>query len=212
MKGALVGVLSGFQGLGSDDSRERPVDRLGAVGASQITEDQRERARAAWEGRNAFQAHRGKSADRGACYSALGVDVVRFKWANVPAAKSDAEGQLAAMLAWPRFNLRLSERECLKVARQALMEHTIDFCPRCRGAKEVPDHSVKDLEGRQPMKSCPSSPEGCGGTGKRHYPDAERIASLGAAFADALFEAHAILTRAEGMAVENAARLLERWR
>jgi hypothetical protein len=189
MKQALALSLAGFQGLGHSDSRERPVDRVGAAGAIQI-------ARATEEMQNAFLC-------------SLGVDLIAFKFGNRASSRADAIDRLAIALAWPRLHLHLRPRERTKVAAWTVQEWAIDMCPICHGAKEIPDRGV-ELEGRQPMKPCPPT-TGCGGTGKRRYSDAERSEALGGNFDKAMAEAHGLIGRAEDLAVRTARQMLERW-
>lgn len=191
MKEAFAAVLTGLHSLGSDEIRERPVDRLGALGMIQ-----RQRAE---------QSNRGKRVDREAALSALGVDLMRFKNANVAAAKLDAQDQLAGVLAWKTWGLTLTGRERSRVAAWAVQEWAIDMCPACKGARMVQSH--EDVEGRQPMKHCTP----CGGSGRRYYSDPERVAALGAAYTEAMEKAHEIIARAEALAVERGKALLERW-
>jgi hypothetical protein len=185
MKEALAAVLAGFQGLGSDESRERPVDRLAALG--QIQNSYADTTAA-----NSFLA-------------SLGVSLISFKYANRPASKQDAEDQLAIALSWKQWNLRLTGKERDKVARQALMEWAIDFCPTCHGRKEVPEQGQQ--EGPQRMKPCMS----CTSTGKRRYSDHERVEAMGKAFDKAMSVAHGIIGRAEDLSVRAAKDMLERW-
>lgn len=191
MKEAFAGVLAGFQGLGNDDSRERPIDRLGALGAIQIKREE--------------QGARGKQADRTAALSALGVRLIAFKFGNCASSKADAEDMLASFIAWPTWDLKTKARQRPVIARQALMEHAIDFCPSCKGAKQVPD--VENVEGKQPMTPCLP----CDATGKRRYTDQERAAAMGQAFAREMDVAHRILGWAEALAVRGGKELLERW-
>lgn len=189
MKEALAVTLVGLHGLGHDSARERPVDRLTAMAA--------------------MQNQRAGEAANAAALRSLGQDVIAFKYANRPDIREDAIDKLAAQLAHVRkLELRPGKRRI--IAAWALQEHVIDMCPRCQGAKEVPMHADQD-NGYQPMMPCPPSPEGCNATGKRRYSDAERIAATGAAHADAFTKAHEYLTRAEHLANETAARMLERW-
>lgn len=189
MKQALALSLAGFQGLGGDDSRERPVDRVAAAGAIQI--------------RHALEAKFNSE------LRSLGVDLIAFKFGNRASSKADAEDKLAIAIAhFPK--LRLSAKERTKIAKWAVQEWAIDMCPMCHGAKEVPDSRGIEIEGRQPMKPCPPT-NGCGGTGKRRYSDAERMEALGAQFDRALSEAHGLIGRAEDLAVRAAKEMLERW-
>lgn len=193
MREAFAGVLGGYQGLGSDDSRERPIDRLAALAAAQIV--------------------RAKDAERTAALASLGVDLIRFKLANQASAKHDAEDKLSAVLAWANaagksaWGIRTSARERDRISRQAVVEWAIDFCPTCSGKGEIPDHDCHT--GAQPMKVCPAD-RGCGGTGKRRYSDAERIEAMGESFAKAMAAAHGIIGRAEALAVRQAREMLER--
>ena len=195
MKMALVGVLGGLQSLAHDDSaHERPVDRLGACAMPA------RRAAAAI----AKQVERATSAEREAILCSLGVELMRFKHSNVAAARLDAEDLLALALVW-RPKLELSGRQRARVARWAVHEWAIDLCPACQGAMQVPDHD-SPREGAQPMKPCCE----CASTGKRRYTDEERIEALGAAFDEAMSEAHEFIASAEALAVGRARKMLER--
>jgi hypothetical protein len=201
MKEAFAGVLAGFQGLGNDDSRERPIDRLGALGAIQIKREE--------------QGARGKQADRTAALSALGVRLIAFKFGNCASSKADAEDMLAGILAWKKreddkpgsqWGLKLSGRERTSIAAWTVHEFAIDLCPSCKGAKQVP--TALEVEGTQPMAPC----QPCGATGKRRYNDTERAAFLGSPYSKAMTEAHGIVGRAESLALEGSLRMLEKWR
>lgn len=178
MRQILAAVLAGFQSLGSDESRERPVDRLGALAYAALESE----------------------------LASLGVDLIAFKYGHRAASKAPAEAKLALLLAMPRNRLGLSAKQCSRVARHAVTEYLIDFCPVCRGAKEVPDRS--GLEGTQPMKPC----DGCGGTGVRRWSDSERSEALGGGdFGRALGLAHGYISKGAALAVSGAVRMLERW-
>lgn len=193
MKAALAAVLTGFQGLEHNDVREKPVDRLGALGMIQRQRDE--------------QSAHGKRVDREAALSSLGVELIRFKGAHVASAKADAEDKLAGIMAWRSWGLDLTGKQRAIVAAWAIREWAVDICPTCAGAREVRDHDQHDQVGTQPMKRCPS----CLGTSKRRYSDEERTAAMGSAFSDAMFRAHEIIGRAEALAVERAKGMLERW-
>lgn len=201
MKPALIGVLGGLQSLSHDDFCERPVDRLGAMGFI---------ARKVPDERNGAQVARSNHEERMAILCSLGVDLIRFKFANIAAARLDAEDMLAMALTWRHKADDLSGREKDKVARWAVEEWASDLCPPrpagCGGAKEVPDHDWQKLEGVQPMRSCPV----CSGSGKRLWTDAERIEAMGQAFAEAMDEAHALIAWAESLAVQRGKKMLER--
>lgn len=187
MKQSLAIALAGLQGLGTtDDHRERPVDRLGALAMAQI--------------------QRADNAARQSFLASLGGDLIAFKFGNRAASKLDAEAKLEVALAWRELRLRAGQRK--RIAAWAIQEWAIDLCPVCKGAKEVPDHS--DLEGAQPMKPCPPSPTGCGGSGKRRYSDEERIEALGETFARAMDEAHRLIGAAEDIATRETIRRVGR--
>lgn len=188
MKQTLAISLAGLQGLGSDDYRERPVDRIGAV---------------AMISRRVEQA---PEALRQSQLAALGVDLVAFKFGNRAPSHKDAVDMLSAYLAWPQFRLGLKAKRLHQVASWAITEWSIDMCPSCQGAKEVPNGEAR--EGAQPMKPCMD----CGSTGKRRYSDAERATALAGEFDKALAVAHGLIGRAEDLAVRGAAQMLERWK
>jgi hypothetical protein len=191
MKQSLAGVLSGFQGLGGDDFRERPVDRLAALGAIQIV--------------------RGRDAARESTLCSLGVDLIAFKLGHRASSKPDAEDKLSLVLAWTdpegknTWKLRLTAKERDRVAVWAVQEWTVDCCPTCNGSAQIPIQ--QDTDGAQPMKPCPS----CDSTGKRRYSDRERIEALGGDFDKAMSTAHGIIGQAEALAVRAAKQMLERW-
>lgn len=196
MKGACAAVLAGFQGLGGDDSRERPVDRLAALGVI---------GREIPDERNGRQIARAAIALQEAHLCSLGVDLIGFKFAHRTTAKKDAEDKLALALAWPQWKLRITSRERDRVAMWTVMEWAVDMCPRCAGASVIPDQAHR--EGAQPMKPCPE----CNSTGKRRYSDHERKEALGGVYDKALSVAHGLIGRAEDLAVRGAKTMLERW-
>lgn len=189
MKQSLAAVLTGLQGLGSDEWRERPVDRLAALGAMQINST--------------------TQAARTSLLCSLGVDLIAFKLGGRVGSRGDAEDVLATVLAWPSWKLKLTASQRDRVARWAVTEWAHDKCqPRpfgCGGAKEVPSHD-KPVDGRQPMQTCPT----CRGTGRRHYSDSERTEALGRTYPEAMDVAHQVIGWAEALAIRYAARLLER--
>lgn len=192
MRAALASVLAGFQGLEHDDSREKPVDRLGALGLIQRKRDQ--------------EGEKGKAVDRDAALASLGVDLIRFKFSNCADARPDAIDKLAGVMSWRSWGLELTRRERSVVSAWAVQEWAIDLCPTCAAAGEVPDCSP-EIEGARPMKRCSD----CKGTGKRRYSDEERAEAMGATYEDAMSKAHEIIGRAEASALEGARRMLERW-
>jgi hypothetical protein len=194
MKAALAAALAGFQSLGHDDLRERPVDRVGAAGAAQI---------------------RGQGAELEAIKASLGVDLIRFKFSRIDRAGKDAEDMLSGILAWPSEwkpygNVKLCARERDLVARCAVHEWANDKCPPrpdgCGGALEVPS-AEKAIDGRQPMMACPR----CKGNGIRRWTDDDRVERMGAGFSEGMARAHAIIGEAEALALRRARDLLERW-
>ena len=193
MRESLARVLSGISNL-DEGPHERPVDRLHALASAQI-----ERAN-----RTARESH----------LAALGVSIVALRDANRPDEYARAVDRLADFLRDVRP--RANEEHRFRLSRQAIQECVISFCPRCRGAREVPAHA--DIEGAQRMVPCPPQEDGgCGGTGKRRYSDAERIAALEVESNRAnevsaqLSYAHWIIAQAESEAVRTAIRLLEKW-
>lgn len=172
--------------MGWDESREKPVDRLTALGIVGRTVDD--------------QVARSHNAQRTAHLCSLGVDLIAFKLGGRVTSKEDAEDQLSAVLAWPSLKLRLSGKNRDRIARWAVYEWVIDLCPTCSGAKVVPDHNLKHLEGVQPMKECGT----CAGTGKRRYSDQERTEALGEPHGKAMDEAHRIIGWATALAVGQA--------
>jgi hypothetical protein len=176
-----------------------PVDRLGALGIiSRLVPDE--------DPVTHEQIARASHEERMGVLCSLGVRLMSFKYANCATSKADAEDMLWAVLAWKK--LKLSPRQLRRVAVQAVMENAIDICPLCKSAKEIPDHDAPELEGRQPMKCCPPSPIGCGGTGKRRYTDEERAEAMGDTFPRAMSEAHDMLATAEALAVDLGKRIL----
>lgn len=183
MKQALVAVLAGYQGLGYDEVRERPIDRLMAM----------------------------MNAAKRSELAAIGKDLIAFKFANRAESRGPAVEGLADALDWPKLRLSLTTTNRFRVAGWAVHEWAIDFCPACGGKTEIPAYVELqgDLEGRQPMVPCGT----CAGTGKRRYTDQERIAALGdpRLAGKGMTEAHCLIGSAERLAVTSAKELLERW-
>jgi hypothetical protein len=194
MKSQFAGVLGGFQSLDSDDFRERPVDRLGALGAAQIA--------------------RADEALRLSVLTALGVDLIRYKFAGVDTAGKDAEDKLSAALSWPKEwpgrNVLLDAAQRDVVARWSVHEWRNDKCPPrpdgCGGALEVPS-SARLIDGAQPMMVCPK----CRGTGWKRWSDEERRAAMEDTFSKAMGIAHALIAHAEDLAMKRGKEQVERW-
>lgn len=186
MKEALVSVLTGLQSLGSDDVNERPLDRLHAMAAA-----------------------KNYTAGEEAVLTSLGRDLIAFKFAHRVDSRDQAIKNLADALGWASFKLGLHGKNRKRIASWAVQEWVIDFCPSCSGKCEVPMHLEQSIEGRQPMKQCPT----CRGTGKRRYSDEERKEALGDLnrLERGLFVAHGVIGWAEAAAVRSANHLLERW-
>jgi hypothetical protein len=192
MKGAIVAALGGFQNLDSDEARERPIDRIAAMGAAQIA--------------------RAEECEQEAIICSLGVDLIRFKFAGVERAEADAQDQLAGILAWVRWWKPFpvpGARDLDVVATWAVHEWRNDKCPQrpkgCGGALEVPAHD--GVDGAQRMQVCPI----CRGTGLRRWSDQERLEGMGQAFDQAMSRAHAIIHYAESLALRRGKEQTERW-
>ena len=189
MRESLARVLSGISNL-DEGPHERPVDRLHALASAQI--------------------ERANRTARASKLAALGVSLIALKAANRPDEYDRAVSRLAECLAWAK-PVKSSDMR-MRVSRQAVMEHCVDFCPTCRGAGEIP--AQDGLDGAQRMKPCPE----CGGTGKRRYTDEERRINLllrAEEYRDGarlMAEAMALISIAEDEAIRTAQKLLERWR
>ena len=196
MREALAKALSGPINL-DEQAHERPVDRLHALASAQI--------------------ERANRTARASKLSALGVSLIALKHANRADEYARAIDRLAECLTWRWPKKSAFVR--VTVSRQAVMEHCVDFCPRCNGTGEVP--AQVGLDGAQRMKPCPSQDadgdSGCGGTGKRRYTDEERRINLllkpedYRLGAEMMAEAMALISVAEDQAVRSAKRLLEKW-
>lgn len=188
MKQTLAMALAGFQGLGSDDFRERPVDRLAAMGVI---------------GR---QQGKAQDAARTGALCALGVSLIAFKHGKRESSGPDAEDMLAAILAWETaagkstWGIKTNRQERTRIASWAVREWTDDSCEPCTG-------SGISVDGRGVVRPCGV----CGGAKKRLYSDSERITAMGGAFEKAMAAAHGIIGRAEVLAVQHGKTMLERW-
>lgn len=127
---------------------------------------------------------------------------------------------------------------CKCIAETAIDELAIDICPTCSGAGEIPDHSLK-LEGRQPMTPCTtchgslrrsySDDErikklACAWIGvfpEQPLADPAAVSVVAASLRkhprlgpmlDAVTYAKRELLAAERIAIEETARMVERWR
>lgn len=192
-KGAFVAAMGGFVNLDASDNRERPVDRLAALGAAQIA--------------------RAEEAEQEAILASLGVDLIRYKFAGVDC-EADAQDQLAGILAWARWWKPYpapEARDLDVVATWAVHEWRHDKCPSrpdgCGGAGEVPS-AAKPLDGPQPMMACPK----CGGTKLRRWTDEERVQAMARTFDREMSRAHSIISLAESLAMRRAEEQIERWR
>jgi hypothetical protein len=187
MKGAFVGVLGGLQGLGWDEAREKPVDRLTALAAIQN----------ATANRSLNTAH----------LCSVGKDLVAFKYSHRVASRAAAEEGLVLCLVDKRNRgqLQLSDTDIQRIASWAIHEWAVDVCNSCKGAREVP--AAPEIEGVQPMKPCVT----CHGTGRRRYEDHERITAMGQTFDRAMYEAHSLIAQAEALAIDLGKRMVGRW-
>ena len=182
MKEAFAAALAGFQSLAANDSREMPVDRLGALAYCQRLD-----------------------APEQSALASLGVDLIALKYAQREASKEPAAAKLAGVLCWERNRLFLTYRKGLKISRWAIGEWIQEQCITCRGAKEVP--AGENIEGAQRMKICPS----CSGSGLTKWTDMERTEALGAPHGRPLGVAHGYIGYAVSEAVRGAKQMLERW-
>jgi predicted RNA-binding Zn-ribbon protein involved in translation (DUF1610 family) len=188
MKQILALAMGGFQSLGSDDSCERPVDRLGAMGIV---------------GR---MVGRAEDAARNATLCALGVDLIAFKFGKRETSKADAEDMLAAVLAWRNterkssWGIKVSGSERARIARWAVQEWANEACAPCTG-------TGISIDDRGVSRGCPA----CGGMKKRRFSETERFTALGGNFDAAMGVAHGIIGRAEVLATRHGAEMLERW-
>lgn len=163
----------------------------------------------------AAQIEKARDCEREAIIASLGVDLLRYKWAGVDRAGPDAELQLCAILAWPKWwkggkvGLKPGQREI--VACWAIHEWANQSCPPrpdgCGGKGEVPaaGHSI---DGTQPMRPCPV----CSGTTRRRWKDEERLEAMGDLYGEGMGQAHRIIATAEALALRRGKELLERWR
>ena len=124
MREAFAAVLAGFQSLGHDDCRERPIDRLGALAYAQKNSE----------------------------LASLGVDLIALKYSGREASREPAAQKLADILGWSSNKLKLDERTRLAIARWAITEWVKECCPTCMGTREMPNQ--QDVDGAQPMKPC----------------------------------------------------------
>jgi hypothetical protein len=172
-----------------DEWRERPVDRLHALASAQIV--------------------RADRAARASHLAGLGVSIIALKSANRADELSRAIDRLATCLLWRQPSP--TEEMAKRIARQAVQECVIDFCPTCHGAGEIPDQD--GIDGAQRMKVCPT----CGGHGKRRYSNGERIEALQIHPGELhrcnrwIGDALGFISLAEDEAIKTANRLLERW-
>lgn len=151
---SLAHALSGPVSLAEDQWRERDVDRLHALAYIQTPQ--------------AHDLDKCEWAREMANLCELGVDLLRFKGSNVAAAHKPCLEMLVKVLGWKKFRLDLREENRTLVARQALMEFVVDFCPTCSGTGEV--KAQDGIDGAQRMRPCGS----CHGTGIRKYTNDER--------------------------------------
>lgn len=189
MRESLARVLSGISNL-DEGPHERPVDRLHALASAQI--------------------ERANRTARASKLAALGVSLIALKAANRADEHERAVARLAECLAWVK-PIR-GEDFRMRVSRQAVMEHCIDFCPTCNGTGEV--RAQDGIDGAQRMKPCPE----CGGHGRRRYTDDERRINMllrAEEYRDGarmMAEAMSFIAIAEDEAIRTAQKLLERWR
>lgn len=173
----------------------------------------------------------------------LGKHSMLFRLGNDAAERAHAIDELSVMLkkADGAKKVPFDMRFCRCIAATALDELAIDMCFECKGAGVVRDHDHGTLEGKQPMKPCPS----CGGARRRRYNEDERIGKLAVEFRiqmrldcesqieekradteiakqlrghkwahrmiESIEMAKGILLESERIATEETANMLERW-
>lgn len=179
-----------------------------------------------------------KAALRVVAQVSLGKRSILFRVGNLATERGEALDELALMmLTRPRrsgkfFRHRPLCREALRcIAAVALDELTADLCNACGGRGEM--QVVGDAEGRQPMMPCYT----CAGTGIHKPEEHERVVMLSremvrqrcctseesvehaieqygpvAFLMDEIDRARALILEAERVAVEETAKMLERWR
>lgn len=162
----------------------------------------------------------------------LGKRSVLFRIGNDVRERGGAIHELATFLRDRKDKTPFPENVRRCIAAAALDELAHDKCPVCKGRGVIP--MVADAEGRQPMAQCPS----CAGSLKRRYSDDERILKLAREWANvnpkepgdvtviagelrkhprlhallaSIGTARAILIEAERVAIEETARMAERW-
>ena len=190
MREAAARCLAGFTSLGESESHDSmPVDRLHALAHAQRRETY-------GDGTKAAQA---------AYLASLGVDLMRLKLSNIPAAFAPCLEKLTVALMWRSDALRIKEAQASVIASQVIQEHVIDFCPTCTGRGEVPIQGI-DRDGIVPMQECGT----CGGHGTRRYTDHERAEAIGEArkLQRAFDSAHSIISTAIAEALWNARRFM----
>jgi hypothetical protein len=200
-KEEMARATSAGVGLGDSDVHETNVNRLAAIAAMQMPE-----------------VHRGaltKSANEANYDSklcALGRDFVAAKAGNSQNAAREARLKLVSLLQ-TKADIR-SDYWADVICDAAVKEALFNVCAPCSGKGEIPDHDQPELEGRQPMKSCPT----CVGSRKRRYTREERFTMLGMKpdhpdarrYMEAIGTAKGILADAERMAVATYEKLLGR--
>jgi hypothetical protein len=192
LKASIAGALSGWQGLGSDDSREKPVDRVAAAGAVA--------RRGPNQDRQGEQVARSNAEERTAVLCSLGVDLIAWKFGGRDTSGQDAIDMLAGILAWKTWGLKTTSGQRDKIAWWAATEWKLDSCVPCTG-------TGIHINALGVVGTCPA----CGGSKKRLYRDDERIEAMGEAFSQAMSKAHEILGWAESLALKRARAMLERW-
>lgn len=159
----------------------------------------------------------------------LGKHSVLFRLGHDPKERAGVIDELSIMLKRSRNKGRtvpFSMKVCRLIAAAACDELALDMCPTCWGAGEVRMKGA-EIEGRQPMTVCPT----CSGAKRRRYTEDERIARLAKAWGGdakrnakelrahkrlheiiaAIDSAKGMLIESERVAVEEVARMSERW-
>jgi hypothetical protein len=124
-----------------------------------------------------------EDAERIAADVGLGRKSMLFRLGNHPLERAGVIDQLGESLKRAEgrhggrivpFNIAL----CRCIAAVAIDELALEMCFTCKGAGQVRDHDHQKLEGKQPMKPCPT----CAGAKRWRYGEDERVKNMAKAW------------------------------